>query len=105
MLKDIEGSSADVYKTLNAWIADFPAAPGFFGAAPSNLFWEVLWYFSGIHGLQVAETCGILHTICNETKFANFFLGGGLEHILEILRKQSYSRLMPNMAWAKEGIL
>jgi len=30
MLKEIEGSSADVYKTLNAWIADFPVAPGFF---------------------------------------------------------------------------
>ena len=28
MLKEIEGSSADVYKTLNAWIADFPVAPG-----------------------------------------------------------------------------
>jgi len=34
MLKEIEGSSADVYKTLNAWIADFPVAPGFFGAKP-----------------------------------------------------------------------
>ena len=31
MLKEIEGSSADVNKTLNAWIADFPAAPSFFG--------------------------------------------------------------------------
>ena len=40
MLKEIEGSSADVYKTLNAWIADFPVAPGFFGAKSySNFFW------------------------------------------------------------------
>lgn len=39
MLKEIEGSSADVYKTLNAWIADFPVAPGFFGAkTPRQLF-------------------------------------------------------------------
>ena len=82
MLKEIEGSSADVYKTLNAWIADFPVAPGFFLVQnPSKqLFfegfcvvpqWDENWDSWQIHCGYFAS---YLHTICSETKFAHFFL-------------------------------
>jgi len=60
---------------------------------------EVARYIVGILHL-------FLHTICSETKFTHFFLvQDWIIIVLDILRKQSCSKLMPNMAWAKAETL